>query len=110
MNRIAFPVLLLAVLLAATGCATAAMTGTADGDRAYSTASEDARITRDVRTGLYRDTMIGGSRIQVSTSRGIVTLRGVVDNRLHVSRALEIAESVDGVRGVNIELRVKTTP
>lgn len=92
------------------GCATAVMSGTATGDRDYPTVTADSRITREVRHAIYRDPLLGDERIHVATAQGVVTLRGSVDNRLHVNRALEIARSVDGVRGVNIELKLKGTP
>lgn len=109
MKRLAiFPLLLVALSL--NGCATAVMSGAATGNRDYSQAQEDSRITHTVRSAIYRDPMLGDERILVSTSRGIVTLRGSVDNRMHISRVLEITESVAGVRGVNVELQLKGTP
>ena len=109
MKRLVMVPLLLLVLVA-NGCATAVMSGAATGDGEYSQAADDSRITREVRSALYRDPMLGDERITVSTSRGIVILRGSVDNRMHISRALELVESVKGVRGVNVELLLKGTP
>ncbi|HEX6928877.1 MAG TPA: BON domain-containing protein [Gammaproteobacteria bacterium] len=109
MNRIwIFPALLSLLLLA--GCATAVMNGMATGDKDYPTQQEDARITREVRMAIYRDSLLGDERIFVSTAQGVVTLRGSVDNRMHIGRAMDIARGVEGVRGVNIELALKDTP
>ena len=46
--------------------------------------------------------------VDVSTSQGIVTLSGSVDNLLAKERAVKIAESIRGVRGV-ID-RITVTP
>lgn len=103
-------ILVLLVATASTGCATAVMSGAATGNKDYPTATEDSRISREVRTAIYRDPLLGDERIFVVTRQSVVTLSGSVDNRMHISRALEIARSVEGVRGVNIELRLKGTP
>lgn len=101
---------LVVVILVATGCASAMLTGTATGDREYPTAMDDSRITQEVRSLLYRDPWLADERIYVSTSQRVVTLRGSVENRANVSRALNIARSVEDVRGVNIELQARAHP
>lgn len=108
MKRLAL--LLLLSLPLSSGCATAVMSGAADGDNDYPTATADARITREVRTAIYRDPLLNDEAIRVSVDQGVVTLHGSVDNRMHVSRALQLARNIDGVRGVNIELIVRGTP
>ena len=110
MKRI-FILPMLTLLLAMSGCATAVMSGAANGDDAdYPTVSKDAEITREVRMRIYRDPLLSDERIQVFTAQGVVTLRGSVDNRMHINRAMDIARGIEGVRGVNIELRLNDTP
>ena len=105
MKHIPAFLLLLGVPLV-TGCATAVMSGAANGDRAETVMAVDARLVRDIRTLIYRDSVLGDDRIRVSSRQGVVTLSGVVDDRLHIDRAMDLVRSVEGVRGVNIELRV----
>ena len=108
MKRAPF-LLLLAVLALNAGCAAAVMSGAADGNNEWSERQDDSRITRDVRTVIYRDAMLGDARIGVSTRDGVVTLNGVVEESAHIGRARQLAESVAGVREVNIQLRVNGT-
>ncbi|HEX7029894.1 MAG TPA: BON domain-containing protein [Gammaproteobacteria bacterium] len=98
---------LFAAVLLASGCATAVLSGAGADDVA---SADEARITRSVRTLIYRDALLADTRIQVSTRNGVVTLRGKVNSGEELGRALSIAESVAGVRAVNIELRVNDTP
>ncbi|HEX7048353.1 MAG TPA: BON domain-containing protein [Gammaproteobacteria bacterium] len=106
MKHLSITSVLLSLLLVA-GCATAVLNGTATGSKDYPAQQEDSRITREVRMAIYRDGLLSDERIHVSTAEGIVTLRGSVDNRMHTNRAVEITRSVQGVRGVNIELVLK---
>lgn len=109
MKRI-IPVAMLSMLLLACGCATAVMSGAATGDREYDNVAEDSRITREVRMEIYRDRVLADDRIYVSTSQGIVTLRGSVDDPADIGQAVSLANRVKGVRGVNVELHVGRRP
>jgi osmotically-inducible protein OsmY len=98
---------MLLVMLATAACATAVMNTAGTGDSRAgeeSPAIRDARITREVRTKIYRDFMLDDRRIQVSTAGGIVTLTGTVENHREARRAEELAYSVEGVRGVDLKL------
>ncbi|HEX6929915.1 MAG TPA: BON domain-containing protein [Gammaproteobacteria bacterium] len=106
MKNASFIPLLLVAFLSVSGCATAVMSGAGAYDEQ---ATSDARITREVRTLIYREPLLADTRIQVSARDGVVTLKGRVNNAEEVSRALAIAERVAGVRAVNIELRVNDT-
>jgi len=106
MRRYLIVPFLLVGLLSAAGCATAVMSGMASGDKDYQDGQRDARITREVRTQLYRDALLGDERLQVSTAQGVVTLRGSVGTREEITRAMEIVNGVAGVQGVNIQLVV----
>jgi osmotically-inducible protein OsmY len=68
----------------------------------------DSAITVAVENELLRDEAVFPDTIDVTTSKGIVTLAGAVDNLLARERVVSIAESLRGVRGV-INL-VKVTP
>jgi osmotically-inducible protein OsmY len=60
----------------------------------------DKGITSAVETELLIEKGVPLDLIDASTSQGIVTLSGSVDNLLAKERAVKIAESIRGVRGV----------
>jgi hyperosmotically inducible protein len=108
MKRAPF-LLLLAVLALNAGCAAAVMSGAADGNNDWSERTEDSRVTREVRTALYRDAALDAARIGVTTRDGVVTLSGSVEEPGHIDRARQLAAGIAGVREVNIQLRVNGT-
>lgn len=67
---------------------------------------DDAGITAQVKTALLNDPDVGGMRIDVDTSKGLVTLSGVVRTKDEESKAIAIARKVDGVRDVKSTLQV----
>ena len=60
----------------------------------------DRGITAAVEGGLVFEKGVFPSNVDVSTSQGIVTLSGSVNNLLAKERAVKMAESIRGVRGV----------
>jgi len=70
--------------------------------RAEATKKEitDKGITSAVEGGLTFEKGVFPNDVDVSTSQGITTLSGSVDNLLAKDRAVKIAESIRGVRGV----------
>jgi osmotically-inducible protein OsmY len=60
----------------------------------------DSGITSVVEKELKHEKGVVPDDVDVSTSEGIVTLSGSVDNILAKERAVKIAESIRGVRGV----------
>ena len=60
----------------------------------------DSGITSVVEKGLKQEKGVAPDDVDVSTSQGIVTLSGSLDNLLAKERAVRIAESIRGVRGV----------
>jgi len=68
----------------------------------------DSAITSAVSSGLMFEEGVFPNDLDVSTSQGIVTLSGSVRNILAKERALKMAESIRGVRGV-ID-RIAVTP
>ena len=97
--------LLVVLVMALGGCATAVSTGygqggqTADG-RSYSEAYGDNQISAAVNTALVQDSLVKASDIRVSTRDGVVTLDGRVANASQASRAARLAASVPGVSRV----------
>jgi hyperosmotically inducible protein len=70
---------------------------------------DDATITARVKTALLNDPQVGGLKIDVDTTLGVVTMSGVVKNRNEEQRALQLARQVPGVRDVKSTLQVDSS-
>ena len=68
---------------------------------------DDAKLTAKVKSALLADAAMKALKINVDTSNAEVTLKGALDTHAQVTRAVEVAEAVDGVRGVVNRLTVK---
>src|SRR6202795_3083345 len=73
------------------------------------TALDDTRITTEVKTDLAAAKDLRSGQIHVTTTAGIVTLRGTVHDSAVASRAQAIARNASGVRGVKNDLRVSSS-
>lgn len=67
---------------------------------------DDATITARVKTILLNDPQVGGLRIDVDTSLGVVTMSGTVKSQAEEQRAIQLARSVTGVKDVKSTLQV----
>ena len=63
----------------------------------------DASLTAKVKAALVADTQVAGTRIDVDTKGGVVTLTGTLPAG-QAQRALEIARSIEGVKSVENRL------
>ena len=70
------------------------------------TAVRDTSITAKVKESLHKDEATKGQDIHVSTTAGIVTLKGNVSSQATATRAHELTEGTKGVKSVNNELAV----
>ncbi len=68
-------------------------------------AASDTWVTTKVKTKLVRDKALKGSKVDVSTTGGIVTLSGTVTSEAAKKRAISLAKATKGVR----EVEDKTT-
>lgn len=68
---------------------------------------DDSVITTKVKSLLVADQGLSAFDIEVETFKGVVQLSGFVDTEEQAEKAVEIAESVDGVRDVKDSLIVK---
>ena len=93
--RVALCVMLLAVAVALAGCG-----------RTVGETIDDATITARVKTALLNDPQVGGMRIDVDTTLGVVTMSGVVKTQAEETRAVQLARNVDGVKDVKSTLQV----
>jgi osmotically-inducible protein OsmY len=71
--------------------------------RSLEQVSEDASITREVRSMLGSD-----STVIVSTANGIVTLQGQVSSQRQMQRIISKVYRVNGVQGLDSKLVIKT--
>lgn len=78
------------------------------GPRGY--VRSDERILEDVNERLTADWEIDATEIEVTASRGEVTLNGIVRSRDDRRRAEDLAEGVSGVTHVQNNLRVEPLP
>jgi hyperosmotically inducible protein len=67
---------------------------------------DDATITTRVKTALLNDPDVGGMRIDVDTTVGMVTLSGVVKSQAEADKAVAVARRISGVRDVKSTLQV----
>jgi osmotically-inducible protein OsmY len=65
---------------------------------------DDATISARVKTVLLNDTQVAATKIDVSTTGGIVTLSGTVKSKADEARAIDLARHVTGVRDVKSTL------
>ena len=70
----------------------------------------DDRIKEDINDRLSDDVFIDASEIDVTVSKGEVTLTGTVETRSAKRRAEDIAEEVSGVKNVENRLRLASSP
>ncbi|MBI2999450.1 MAG: BON domain-containing protein [Deltaproteobacteria bacterium] len=68
---------------------------------------DDATLTTWVKSKLVADKATNLTRVQVTTNNGVVHLTGTVESAEWRNRAEQIAQEVDGVKGVvnNIQLQ-----
>jgi hyperosmotically inducible periplasmic protein len=90
----------------AVGGAGAAGYAIAKDERSAGTIAKDAGITASVKSKLIRDKQIKALDIDVDTHQGVVTLNGHVPNESTQSRAVKIANGVDGVHSVESRLEI----
>ena len=79
-------------------------------DRATAKATaaiDDATITTKVKTALLAEPGLKSLQIDVDTNAAVVTLNGTVGSEKLKARAMEVAQSVGGVRSVVDHLVVK---
>lgn len=68
---------------------------------------DDAGITAKVKSALLAESGVPGTAINVDTNHGKVTLRGQVDDKAQIERALSIARGVEGVQSVDNQLTAR---
>ena len=67
----------------------------------------DAWTTAKIQAKYFTDGDVKGRNINVNTNNGVVTLNGTVETEAQRRQAVNIAQSTDGVRSVNDQLKIE---
>lgn len=97
------------IAVAAVGCSSTGERGGAEG--AGATAGrvvDDSVITGKVKTALIGDPVTKAHQIEVETFQGTVQLSGFVDSNEARSRAVQVAQNVEGVKDVKNSLQLRS--
>jgi hyperosmotically inducible periplasmic protein len=70
---------------------------------------EDSTISSRVKDAIGSDSELKDVEVTVDTTDGIVTLNGTAASREQIGRALALARTVDGVKGVTNLLAIRTS-
>ena len=68
---------------------------------------DDSVITTKVKAMIFDDESLKSSEINVETFKGVVQLSGFVSSQANIDRAVTVARSVNGVRGVQQKMELK---
>ncbi len=68
---------------------------------------DDSVITTKIKALLFDEPNLRSGQINVETFKGVVQLSGFVATREDISRAVEIARSVNGVESVKNDMRLR---
>jgi len=70
---------------------------------------DDSAITTKVKSAFVKDPDVKAIDIKVETHKGVVQLSGFANSQHEVSKAVQIARDVPGVRSVRNDIRLKGT-
>jgi osmotically-inducible protein OsmY len=94
------------LLLAAAPAWVSAADGKQSTTSAVKETVNDSWLTAKTKISLFADTRVSGTKVNVETQKGVVFLRGKVDNDTAKSAAEELAKGIEGVQSVKNELQV----
>ena len=89
--------------------AVAATVGCASTSKSESTGEylDDTVLTAKVKSAIFNEPTLKSAEINVETFKGIVQLSGFVASKARADRAVLVARSVDGVKSVRDDMRLK---
>lgn len=99
--RIAALSVAMGATVVATGCASTAT------QSSLGEVVDDSVITTKVKAAFVEDKAVSALNINVETFKGTVQLSGFANNLNEMSRAVDLARSVKGVRAVKNDIRLK---
>lgn len=103
-----FALVLATASFALLGCATVPTPRDGPGETA-GRYLDDAAMTASVNTVIISDADARYFKIDVSTTQGVVTLHGTINNRDAEERLLTRIRAMRGVKSVNSQLRIETS-
>ncbi|MEO6564512.1 MAG: BON domain-containing protein [Casimicrobiaceae bacterium] len=68
---------------------------------------DDTVITTKVKAAVFNEPNLKSAEINVETFKGVVQLSGFVSSQANISKAVEVARAVPGVKSVKNDMRVK---
>jgi osmotically-inducible protein OsmY len=68
---------------------------------------DDSVLTGKVKAAILNEPTLSSAEINVETFKGEVQLSGFVNSRADISKAIEVARAVNGVRVVKNDMRLK---
>ena len=68
---------------------------------------DDTVITTKVKAAVLNEPTLKSAEINVETFKGVVQLSGFVNSRADISKAVEVARGVPGVKSVKNDMRLK---
>ena len=68
---------------------------------------DDSVITGKVKAAIMDDSSLNSAEINVETFKGVVQLSGFVNSTADITKAVQIARSVDGVQDVKNSMQLK---
>jgi osmotically-inducible protein OsmY len=94
-NLITAHVAVILAVLMCVGCS--AMTGR----HSAGGAANDTALTTKVKSSLLADSTVGALALDVDTTEGVVSLNGIAKTEQERQRAIQVAQSVEGVKRVD---------
>lgn len=103
MKHLRFSAFLAAIMLTSlTACSSVD-----SGRRSVGQVVDDAAITAGVKAAIVNEPTLKVSEIQVETYDGVVQLSGFVSSAANIATASTVARSVNGVKSVKNDIRLK---
>lgn len=68
---------------------------------------DDTVITTKVKAAVLNEPSLKSTEINVETFKGVVQLSGFISSQANITRAVEIAQGIKGVKSVKNDMRVK---
>jgi hyperosmotically inducible periplasmic protein len=106
-NRIILCAWCIGAAVIITGCDNRQDTSRSTPNTNVGTTIDDSIITTMIKSGLLADSGINSADIVVETNKGVVRLSGVVENKMQMERAVDIARTVEGVKDIENRMTVK---
>ena len=105
MKNVKFATTLIAALMLTTvvGCASTA----SDKHETAGQYIDDAAVTTSVKAAIVKEPSLKVAEINVETYKGVVQLSGFVSSAENIATATTVARSVNGVKSVKNDLRLK---